>query len=489
MRRLLCLILSALQLGALAMPTTPPHVELPVPFVETDLLGPDLGPDQSGPLELSAVLRQVEQSHPKLRGAELMRGVAAAKVQEKLGAFDPQLGFSSAYQRYNSSSTPGKPLDYVSNGVVVARTDPSGITWEGGWLNTQGFPKSPASSTGDVGELFVGAKVPFLRGAGINAKSVGVEQAELVERQVEQDYRVVRLLTLLEAGGAYLQWNVAVLQWRILRENESLAIERAEQVGKRVQAGDLAAIDKVEAETEVLKRRELLLKSQREVQKGALKLALYLWNSNGEGSGVPSPRLAPQSLPEGQRLTAEQVHDRQLEALTLRPELRRLDLEKSIVTLDRELADNDRLPQLDLSLRPGYDAGGNGIGFTVKAGLELVIPLGTRGPDGRRQAAILKLQKLDLDQVETLRRILVQVQDAASEVEAAAARGEQARQLYVQSKALEEAERTKFRLGDSTLFLVNARERATLEAALKVLDIRYEQALASLVLDAVTGKL
>lgn len=458
------------------------------PLPETELLRTS-SPTSAESLTLEGVLAKVEESHPKLRGAALTRQIAGAKVQEKLGAFDPQLGLESAYQRYNSSSSPGKPYDYVSNGIVVARTDPSGIKWEGGWINTQGLPKSPASSTGDVGEFFVQAKVPLLRGAGINDKSVAVEQARLVERQVEQDYRVQRLLTLLEAGGAYLQWNTAVMQWRILKENEELAVARAEQVSTRVKAGDLAAIDQVEAEGEVLKRRELLLKSAREVQKGALKLALYLWSSSGDPENIPQPEQAPLTLPETKRLSVEEVYELQLRALSQRPELRKLELEKSVVSLDRDLAENDRLPQLDLTLRPGYDAGGQGIGFTMKAGLELVIPLATRGPDGRRQAAQLKLQKLDLDQVEMIRRILVQIQDAASEAEAAAGRLEQAQELYRQSKTLEEAERTKFRLGDSTLFLVNARERATLEAALKVLDLRYEHAQALLLLEAVVGEL
>ena len=465
-------------------PTNVPRVVVPLP--ETELLR---GQGSSEPLSLETVLKAIEANAPKLRGAELARQIAGAKTLEKQGAFDPELGIANTYQRYNSSSTPGKPYDYVSNGIVLAKTDPSGIKWEGGWLNTQGLPKSPASSTGDVGEFFVGAKIPLLRGAGINDKVVALRQAEIFERQVEQDYRVLRLLTLLEGGASYLQWNVAVMQWRILQENEQLAVERAGQVASRVRAGDLAAIDQVEADGEVLKRRDLLLKAGREVQKAGLKLALYLWGSQGQPDSVPQPEQAPQTLPEVRRYTTEEVYTLQLEALAQRPELRRLNLERSVVDYDKELAENDRLPQLDVTLRPGYDAGGSGIGFTMKAGLELVIPLATRGPDGRRQAALLKLQKLDLDQVEMIRRILIQVQDAASQAEAAAGRLEQALALYQQSKTLEEAERTKFRLGDSTLFLVNARERATLDAALKVLDLRYEQSEAWLLLQAVVGSL
>lgn len=461
-------------------------LELPLPAPTTPLLETS----QSGEvLTLDEVLTLVGEHHPKLRGAELARQIAGAKVTEKLGAFDAALGLGSEYQRYNSSSSPGRPLDYVSNGIVVARTDPSGIKWEGGWVNTQGFPKSPASSTGDVGEFFVQAKVPLLRGLGVNEKSIAWQQAEIEQQQVEQDARLLRLMTLLEAGSSFYQWNVSVMQWRILQENLQLAEERATQVSKRVAAGDLAAIDEVEAQGEVMKRQELLLKAAREVQKSGLKLSLYLWASDGQPQELPDATQAPQSLPEVQRLDVEAIYQMQLEALTHRPELRRLKLEKSVVDLDKELAENDRLPQLDLTLRPGYDAGGSGVGFTIKAGLELVIPLATRSADGRRQAALLKLQKLDLDQVEILRRILIQVQDAASEAEAAASRLQQAEDFYRQAKRLEEAERTRFRLGDSTLFLVNARERATLEAALKVLELRHDHAQAQLLLEAVVGRL
>ena len=480
-------LLLSLLLPLQASPIPRDFQQVAQPIEETILLNQQ--PEVTEPLLLEEVLQAVEGRHPKLRGAELMRDIASAKVLEKRGAFDAQLGLATTYQSYNSSSSPGSGKDYISNGIVVARQEPSGIKWEGGWLNNQGAVKSPASSTGDAGEFFLQAKVPLLRGLGLNDKSVALEQAILLEQQVLEGYQTVRLVTLLEAGLAYFQWNASVMQWRVLQENEELAIERAAQVASRIAAGELPSIDQVEADREVFKRKELSLKASRDVQKSALKLALYLWATNGQADNVPSATRAPLVLPPVRRLTTEQVYDLQLQALSHRPELRTLKLSQSIVELDRDLAENDKLPQLDLTLRPGYDAGGNGVGFTMKAGLELIIPLATRGPDGRKRAALLKLDKLELEQVEMIRRILIQVQDAAGEAEGAAQRLEQALSVYQYSKKLEEAERIKFRLGDSTLFLVNARERATLEAGLKVLSIRLEHSEAHLLLQAVSGRL
>lgn len=438
-------------------------------------------------LTLDQVLQTVDTNHPKLRGSRLLQGVAQAKVTEKLGAFDPAVGFESAYQRYNSSSSPGKALDYVSLAGTVFRTDPSGVKWEAGWLNNQGAVKSPASSTGDVGEFYVEAKVPLLRGLNMNDKLVGLRQAELAAEQMDQTYSQIRLLTLLEAGATYLNWVTSNLAVKVVEENLELATVRADQVRKSIDAGDKPAIDQVEADREVQKRREELRKAQREVAKQAFKLALYLWNSQGEAQEVPPQERAPEEFPTWP--SEFDLGEAQLKALEQRPELKSLKLESSIVDWDRRLAENERLPQLDLGLRPGFDAGPNGVGFTIKAGLQLIIPLATRTADGRERAASLKLEKLSLEQVEMVRRILLQVQDASSELEAAQERLETAMEVYRLARELEEGERRKFEFGDSSLFLVNARERSTVDAALKVLQLRNEMAQAGLLLTAVQGDL
>lgn len=178
-----------------------------------------------------------------------------------------------------------------------------------------------------------------------------------------------------------------------------------------------------------------------------------------------------------------------MDALEFRPELRRLDLQKDIVAWDRKLAKNQRLPQLDLKLGPGVDTGNQGIGFNFKAGIQLIIPLATRTADGKERAASIKLDKLDLDQVEMVRRVLLEVQDAASQVEASGKRLDRAQEVYRLAQELEKAERLKFQFGDSSLFLVNTRERSTVAAALKVLEIKNEQAQSVLLLETVSGRL
>ena len=136
---------------------------------------------------------------------------------------------------------------------------------------------------------------------------------------------------------------------------------------------------------------------------------------------------------------------------------------------------------LDLALGPGRDTGFGAIGNTVKAGVNLSVPLRQRTADGRIAAANLKIEKINLDLISERQRITTEVLDAVSAINAAYERYLVAVQEVQLAQTLEEGERTRFQLGDSTLFLVNQRERATAEARVKLIDVQieYEQAVAA----------
>ncbi|MFX5701396.1 hypothetical protein ABTE07_21285, partial [Acinetobacter baumannii] len=55
-----------------------------------------------------------------------------------------------------------------------------------------------------------------------------------------------------------------------------LATVRAAAVGDRFKAGDVPEVDHVEAQTEVKRREGGLAKAQRDLEKAAIKLSLYI---------------------------------------------------------------------------------------------------------------------------------------------------------------------------------------------------------------------
>lgn len=454
-------------------------------------------------LQLEEVLRQVQLHHPKLRATELLNEMAQAKVLEKEGAFDPSLVAGSDFLRYQSPTAPGKAKLADDHMVGVQIQDVAGWKLISGYRRNQGDVKSPDNLTGDGGEFFLEFKLPLLRGLGTNEKQTALEQARLGIDLTRALTRVVRLEVLLSASIAYWDWAAACTDLRLLQASVKLAQERAEQVEARVKAGDLPRIDATEAQQEVQRRLEVVAKASRQVEKTAFKLSLYLWNTTSGETRLPSVEAAPALFPSElaspwlgnqttlvrSELQESDLSRAELESLQWRPELSHLQFERKVVELDAKLAENDRLPALDLTLGPGLDTGFRSVGLTYKVGLQLTVPLATRTADGRLQGARLKNDKLQLDQVLEIQRILTEVRDAFSLGRTSQQRLQPALRSLELALKLEQAERARFSLGDSTLFLINQRERASLAEAQKLVEIWADSCKSRSLLEAAAGRL
>lgn len=446
--------------------------------------GRQIDPQSSSPspaLTLDWLLRQVDANHPKLRGAEALRGVASAKRLEKQGAFDPVISLGNDFIRYNSTTTRGKERETAGNELTLDFLTRSGVKFYGGVRLNIGTVKSPLSSTGDTGEYFFGFKMPLLRGARINEKVAAERQALLGEPLAEAEYSQTRRELLFKASQAYWDWVGAGRRLGVARRVLELAQVRAEAVRGRVAAGDLPVIASVEADQELQRRQGALIKAERDLQKAVLKLGQFLWDS----SGNPAPLPSEQAIPTQRERPVEMGFDEQVRgrttALERRPELQMIALGRQITAVDLELARNQRRPALDFSFSPGIDTGVGSIGNTLKAGLQFTFPFRQRAAEGRIAQAEYKLRKLQFEDAEMRRLIVLEVDDSASAINTTVGRYNAALQELELARRLEEGEREKFRLGDSTIFLVNQRERAAAEAEVKLIDleIEYQQAIAA----------
>lgn len=435
-------------------------------------------------LTLADVLQIVTQNHPKLRGADAARQIASAKRLEKQGAFDPVFTTGADYLRFNteidSKTLRGKVGSTRIADAGVEFLTRYGLKVAAGTRFNIGKVKAPLSPTGAGGEYFLEFKLPFLRGARINEKSAAEKQALLGEPLADTEYQATRLELLQKAADSYWDWVAAKRKRDVARDLLALAEFRAKAVTDRVSAGDLPAIDATEAELEVQRRQGALTKAERDLQKTAFKFSLSLWTPDGQQVLSPDASQVPNSLATPRVFTDSQAIEGEQFALARRPELRALDINRQITQVDLDLAKNQHLPAIDFVFSPGRDVGAGAIGNTVKAGVSFTLPLRQRTADGRIGAANFKIQKIDFDNINEKQRITTEVRDAISAINTAYERYRVAEKEIELATKLEEGERTKFQLGDSTLFLVNQRERATAEARVKLIEIQaeYEQAVA-----------
>lgn len=511
LRRLIgCLAAMLLFVGVVSAQETNPNIQQPKPEAEAvarsirDVLNQRLplfywtpaepadsanrqaaGAKPQTSLTLDEVLSTVELYHPKLLGAERQRQIASAKRLEKQGAFDPVFTTGTDYLRFNTDfddkTLRGKPATMRLADAGVEMLTRSGIKIGGGTRFNLGKVKAPLSPTGSGGEYFMEFKMPLLRGWRINEKSAAERQALLGEPLADTEFQATRLDLLLKAATTYWEWVAAKQKLDVARNLLALAEFRSRAVRDRVAAGDLPQIDSVEADLEVQRRQGGVVKADRDLQKAAFKLSLFLWQSNGLPAPMPTEAAAPAGTPSPVVFSTDRAETGQRLAIERRPELKAVALNRDITQVDLDLAKNQRLPAIDLAFSPGRDAGLGSIGNTVKAGVSFTLPLRQRTADGRISAANLKIQKLDLDLLNERQRISTEVLDAVSAINTTYDRYRAAQSEVELAIRLEEGEREKFRLGDSTLFLVNQRERATAEARVKLIEIQaeYEQAVAA----------
>ncbi|CAN5152863.1 TolC family protein [soil metagenome] len=432
-------------------------------------------------LSFETFIQLVNNHYPKLLSADAERQIAGAKRLEKSGAFDPVLTSVNEYLRVQDIINPGKAKDAVHNESRVELLTRSGIKVFTGLRLNPNDTKTPFLPTGRSGEYYAGMTMPLLRGLKINEKTALEQQAKLGEPIAAQIFGLTRLEVLLKAAATYWDWVGSKARIDVAKSILSLSQMRVEQVKGRVQKGDSPAIEIAESEQEIQRRQALLIKTEREYQKASFALSVFLWDEAGSPKNLPTLQDVPVLTPLPTLMTNSEWSEGRRLALERRPELKRIGLEREQAKVDLRLAQNQILPAVDAYLTQGADTGKQGIGFVMRGGVAVSMPLRQRTARGLMQAAQLKMQKLNFDEKTEKFRIQTEVDDTVSAINTSWERYVATSSEVQKAQEVEAGERLRFAAGDSTVFLVNQRERTTAEAKIRLLEIHVEylQALAA----------
>jgi len=240
-------------------------------------------------------------------------------------------------------------------------------------------------------------------------------------------------------------------------------------------------------EIEIIKPEQRLLLE--EFQKNTFKLGLFLWNP-GANERKPLPNLSnlPNSmpLPENMNLDTNTLINT---ALSRRPEIKALQYQQDITKVELQLARNQLMPGVNADIYQGADTGYQGIGYIMKGSVTFDMPLRLRTAKGKVQGAKIKLEKLGYELKLLQQRIELEIMDIVSNINALQQRFEAATEEVKQLRILEKGERDRYSLGDSTLFVVNRRERDRVEAENKLIDLHAEYLQSLALLKAATATL
>lgn len=428
---------------------------------------------QTKTLSLDNTFELIRRFHPVLRQASLQVDIADANLQSSRGFFDP-----SFYMDNSRKTFDGKNYFQYANSELKIPTW-FGIDIKAGIENNLGDRTNPAFSPGK--NTYAGVSLPILKGLLFDSRRAAVQQAKMFTKMSRQEQLLSINDLMYNAAETYWAWVSAYQVLQVLNEAVVTNQKRFEYVRQSFQLGDRAAIDTTEALTQLQLVQSMQQQSWIDFQKQRLMLSNFLWTQS-ETPYELSDQVIPDSswlLVSVKQYPLPVLNDVLQTTSLLHPKLLTLDSKMDILGIERKEKFQKLLPQLDLQynfLNQGYVApkifSQPLFENNFKYGLQFGLPLFLR--DARGDYSKTKLKITDLNyQIKQIRLELEnKVKASFNEVLALQQQVDLFQSNVNNQRTLLRVEETKFSIGESSMFLVNAREVKLLETQQKLFELK-----------------
>jgi len=327
------------------------------------------------------------------------------------------------------------------------------------------------------GLLKAGLSVQLGQGILIDQRRAALRRAQAFQEAASAEQEHMLNTVLFAALSDHIDWVAAHRARSIAGEAVQLARSRTRFVRGSWEGGDRPAIDTLEAFLQLQDREMRLAQAELNVRNAALRLSTHLWSNDlrplelAEGT---SPEVAdldsPPGLPAVDSLVvrAAQVHPLLLQA---QARIAQLDV-------DRRFRAEQLRPELNLNYAVLGDAGRLTGGDAAPSGasgqqwgFDLRMPLFLRRERGELSLARLRLTEARLGLERDRLTITNRVQERTNETGTLRQQVDLGRLTVTNYGILLDGENRRFEVGESSLFLVNAREVALLEARIKQVEL------------------
>lgn len=421
-------------------------------------------------LTLHEVLDSVRQQYPPMLAALIERDVAAGRLQSARGTFDFQF-FSRLFDTpsgYYQSTT-------VDTGFEQF-TGLWGSTLFGGYrISTGGLlPDYDKNRTQGSGEPRIGFRLPLLRDGSIDRRRANLIKARLDKELADPLIHRQQIDFIRAATAGYYGWIAAGERLRLSESLLRIARERMDALKTQSDSGLIPRIVLTDNRRLIVSRELAVVQSRRRFEAAGLALSLF-YRDGQENPMVATRDRLPPSLPTPVGPEASLLQQDIQRSLTVRPELKRLSLTQDKLEVDRRLARNQLLPNLDAGVSAHRDYGDrrykDQTETEVQVGVELRVPLQRREAKGRVAEVEAQLEQITREQQFARDRIQTEVRDSFSAWSAAHEQTLQARLNVQLAVELQEAENERFMRGATDLLALQLREQAAFDAQVSAVDI------------------
>ena len=406
-------------------------------------------------LNYNEFLGYVKKYHPLVKSAQLEINMAQANLMMARGGFDPKIEAD-----FDQKQFMGKEYYSVFNSSFKIPTW-YGIEVKAGFDNSEGIFVNPENSLPNQGLTSLGITVPVGQGLFINQRMADLRKAKIQIRLSQAERKLQAIEVLYNASLAYFNWKRNHSEVQLYSNYLNNASLRYKGILTLIKNGDKPAIDSVEAGIVVKTRRWNLEESKLKLAKSKLELSNYLWSDNTiplelQDDVLPENKL---ELTIGETLKINKLIPDTI-SIENHPKINSLENKLAILEVDRKLKANSLLPKMDVGYHylsePNY---WNDTNFNnYKIGVNFKFPLFLRKERGSLQLAKFKIQDtkltLDLERIQLKNKITAQ----QTEIKSIEKQLQLISSLVSGNGQMLQSEERLFSLGESSIFLINARE-------------------------------
>ncbi len=416
-------------------------------------------------LTLEKLYSIIKQSHPIALQASIIQSKAQSGLTQARGAFDPKLKFNNEEKFYKNTTY----FNLINSSLAIPTW--YGIELKSGYDLNRGTYLDPADNTPSEGLLYAGLSVSLGQGLFIDERRATLKQANIMLQQSKFEQFAVLNELFYNAGKAYWDWFSAYHQYEVFKQAEVVALERFNGVKTSAVFGDRPSIDTLEASIQYQERVISRLSAELELKNKALYLSLFLWGKDQTPLELTDKIVPPAFSPIIDVIKLELNPDSS--SYKNHPELLTYKMKREQLLIEKKWKKEQLKPIVNLSYQP-ITSGNLSQSFSsndYKFGFNVSMPLFLRKEVGALKLTKFKIQETELDIQYKQQEIYNKTLMALNEYETTSTQVSFYAQTVDAYSKLLEAEKSVFNSGESSLFLLNARELSYIASQVKLIEL------------------
>jgi outer membrane protein TolC len=440
-------------------------------------------------LTREAFVRLVLENHPMARQAALRPELGAMAVRSARGGFDPMATVDYDEKLYDDKTY----FQLFDAGLKVP-------TWFGvelfaGFQENSGDLLDPQAFTPSDGLLKVGGQLSLGQGLFIDQRRATLRRSEAYLRATQAERIQMLNDLLLQALSDHTDWVAAYRALEVSNNAVTLATIRLDAIRGSWRGGDRAAIDTLEAYLQVQDRQMRQQQADLAFRNAGLRLSDHLWDADQRPLEL-QPNVVPEPTDLTSPLTFTLADTSIARAIDAHPLLAQATARIEQLDIDRRLRGEYLKPELDLKYQWLGDGGAANnaenvtlLGEGYQFGVGFKMPLFLRRERGELSLAKLRLTDANLGLERDRLRIRNRINARLNDIAVFGSQVQLGGEMVVNNERLLGGELQRFEAGESSLFLVNAREVPLIDARIRQVDLEARLRKSFFALDHEAGTL